>query len=127
MKRTLIEIAAELRDLPDEELATVFHLAVADRKLTEYPWLRGQHYVMALAYQADESDDEATERWGQWQLAMITRPDPDHYSRAISGELILGEDLGFCQEGTCIECGADCCSNLKHGICPICGAKVFMT
>ena len=55
------------------------------------------------------------------RVEAVASPDPSHYGES------LGPDWGLCQFGVCGTCGVGARSNVKNGICAVCGATVFMT
>ncbi len=60
--------------------------------------------------------------WEPWKFEAVAYVDPEHY-----GEGHLGPDWGFANEGKCESCGSWVRSNVKRGLCSICGSKVYMT
>lgn len=66
--------------------------------------------------------DETTGTRDPWEIQAVAYRDP-----ALWPADNLGPDWGFCEFGQCQECGTAVRSNVKEGICPVCGAKVRMT
>ena len=79
-------------------------------------------FFLGTASKLLESNDEETERWGNWKIKAVAYVDREEY-----GEDELGTDWGFCQFGECQFCGISVRSNLKHGVCPVCHSKVSMS
>jgi rubrerythrin len=106
---------AELRRLPLEELVAileeVFKLRQADQKQSESMCER---LFIGLAQKNSESPQS-------YMLQAVAYPDPNFYGKA------LGPDWGFCQSGVCMACATTVRSNVKHALCPICGASVYLT
>jgi hypothetical protein len=124
--KSLREISTELSALSDEELVAVFQEAFSGRpKTTAEPWIRSMHYFVGITYQYDESDDGLPPQWSSWKISVIAKPDPAEYQND-SAELFVGADWGFCQEAEC-SCGYHVRSNMKCGVCQICGKNVAMT
>ncbi len=63
-----------------------------------------------------------SEHSGSWKIEAVAYVDREEY-----GENVTGTDWGFCNFGECQSCGMAVRSNLKHGVCPVCSSKVFMT
>ncbi|MEO6811800.1 MAG: hypothetical protein ABI353_22050 [Isosphaeraceae bacterium] len=118
-RRQLVE---SLSRLPVEELAAVLR-EVFDGSL---PWPKEQsfcrnRFFLGVASSDLESDEDQAERWGRWKLEAVASPDPTHYGTQT------GPDWGLCQSGECGVCGVGARSNVKHGLCAVCGADVSMT
>jgi hypothetical protein len=79
-------------------------------------------FFLGTASSLLESSDEETEHWGNWKIEAVAYVDREEY-----GEDGLGADWGFCQFGECQFCEISVRSNLKHGVCPVCGSKVSMS
>ena len=127
MTRNLQEISAELSSLTDEELVAVLQNIFAGRqKAVPDPSIRSQHYFVGIAYQLDENDEVGQPpQWSNWKISVVAKPDPTDYAPDATG-LFVGADWGFCQEAEC-SCGYHVRSNMKRGICQICGRNVWMT
>jgi hypothetical protein len=83
-------------------------------------------YFLGAASQLREDDldidaDPQLHRWGEWRIQAIAYLDRTHYPHGHA------DDCGFCEGGTCMVCKTDVRSYAKHGICPVCGNKVYMT
>lgn len=79
-------------------------------------------FFLGTASSLLESSDEEAEPWDTWKIEAVAYVDEEEY-----GEDVLGTDWGFCQFGECQFCGISVRSNLKHGVCPVCGSKVSMS
>lgn len=116
-----------LGSIPDEEMLDLLRQVFARRTPNpeEAAYCRTRYFLgTASSMLDDESDPEAdpsVQQWGAWEIEAVAYPDPDHYGSAF------GPDWGFCEGGTCLTCTTKVRSNVKYGLCPICGAKVFMT
>lgn len=115
------EVVEILRALPDEELLTVLQEVFEGRQ--PYPleaaWHRSR-FFLGIAGSQRESDEGKPERWAAWEIRAAAYVARDEYPEGN------GPDWGFCQHGTCPDCGTEVSSNVKLGICPICGAAVGM-
>jgi hypothetical protein len=79
-------------------------------------------FFLGTASSPLENDDEEPERWGTWKIEAVAYVDGEECE-----EDVLGTDGGFCQFGECQFCGIPVRSDLKHGVCPVCGSKVSMS
>lgn len=116
------QLIDRLKELPVEELIAVLRAVFEDPK----PWLEQTSYYrsrffLGTASAELESDEGEPERWGPWEIHAVAYPDPIHNGDG------LGPTWGLCQEGPCSVCGVRARSNVKHGICSVCGASVGMT
>jgi hypothetical protein len=116
------ELAEHLRRLPVEELVSVLQDVFASRLPfpNETAFCRNR-FFLGVASSDLESDKGEPESWGPWTIEAVAYPDPAHYGDT------LGPDWGLCQSGACCNCDVRACSNVKNGICAICGATVYMT
>lgn len=105
----LEQLSAKLQSLSDEELVAVIQDALARR-----PAGNDGHLFLGIA-----SED------GDWQVEALAKPEVEHYAPSRPSEVFVGP-TGFGQEGTCT-CGFKVRSNMKHGVCSICGNPVSMT
>lgn len=60
----------------------------------------------------------------KWEFAAVAYVDTDQYAEGTRG---LEGDYIFFQHGKCDTCGIWVVSDLKGGICPVCGSKVALT
>ena len=111
-----------LSNLPDERLVDVLRrvFVVKQPAPEESAFCRNRFYL-ATAWSYLESDEGEPQRWGPWQFQAVAYVDPAEWGES------LGPDYGLCQEGSCGTCGTRVRSNVKQGLCPICGARVYMT
>lgn len=111
-----------LRQSPVEELVAVLQAVFKDRQPApeEESFCRNR-FFLGTAWSELESDEGQPHRWGPWDVDAVAYPDPDEYGES------LGPDYGLCQSGTCTGCGFEVRSNVKRGLCAICGAGVNMT
>jgi hypothetical protein len=82
-------------------------------------------FFLGTASSLLESSEGEPEHWGDWKIEAIAYVDREEPGE--SAEDGLEPDWGFCQFGKCQSCAMAVRSNLKHGICPICGSKVSMS
>ena len=116
------ELAEQLRRLPVEELVAVLHDVFAARgPFPEEAAFCRNRFFLGVASSDLESGDGEPERWGPWRIEAVAFSDPSHYGKS------LGPDWGLCQSGECGDCGVGARSNVKNGICAVCGATVHMT
>ncbi|MEW4571149.1 hypothetical protein AB1L88_25035 [Tautonia sp. JC769] len=116
------ELAEELRRLPVEELVAVLRDVFEARcPFPEESAFCRSRFFLGVASSDLESDGGEPERWGPWRIEAVASPDPSHYGGS------LGPGWGLCQSGGCGACGVGARSNVKNGICAVCGAAVFMT
>lgn len=115
------QLVEHLSRLPIEELVAVlrelFNIRIPNPEETSFNHSR---FFLGIASSLLESDDGGSEQWGPWELAAVAYPDPAHYTG-------LGPDWGLCQFGGCMVCGVEARSNVKNGLCSVCGASVYMT
>ncbi len=111
-----------LSNLPDERLVAVLRrvFAVKQPAPEEAACCRNRFYV-GTAWSDLESDEGEPQRWGPWKLDAVAYVDSREYGDD------LGPDYGLCQAGSCQSCGTRVRSNVKHGLCPICGGPAYMT
>jgi hypothetical protein len=115
------ELVERLLAASDGELREVLR-QVFERRMP-YPEEAAYHrsrFFLGVVSSELESEPEAPERWGAYQLRAVAYADRDTY----------GDDPGpdgWAQRGTCEACGTSVCSNLRQGVCPVCGAAVRMS
>lgn len=115
-------IAECLLQLKDEELVAVFRNVFSDRLPSpEEAGHCRNRFFLGTAWSYRQSDEDEPERWGPWQIDAVAYPNPTVWGDS------LGPNYGLCQAGTCGGCGLTVRSNVKEGICPICGDAVYMT
>jgi hypothetical protein len=110
-----------LSGLPDERLVDVLRrvFAVKQPAPEEASYCRNRFYL-GTAWSNLESDEGHPQRWGQWELDAVAYVDPAEWGGS------LGPGYGLAQAGSCGTCGMRVRSNVKNGLCPICGARVYM-
>jgi hypothetical protein len=116
------QLVEHLRRLPVAEFVAVLR-DVFDARLPcpeETAFCRNR-FFLGVASSDLESDQGEPKRWGPWELEAVAYPDPAHYGGG------LGPDWGLCQSGACVGSGARACSNVKNGVCAVCGAAIDMT
>ena len=115
-------LSEQLARLPVEELVAVLRDVFAARLPfpEEAAFCRSRFYL-GTAHSDLLSDPGAAEAWGPWQTDAVAYPNPAEWGDS------LGPDYGLCQAGTCMGCGTAVRSNVKGGVCPVCGAAVWMT
>jgi hypothetical protein len=119
MDKALID---HLKSLPDAEfLATLQEVFRSRQPNPEERGYTRNQYFLGTATSVRESEEGEPEVWEPWSLAAVAYRDREEYRDGV------GPDWGFCQFGTCETCQMPVRSNVKHGICPICGTKVSMT
>lgn len=79
-------------------------------------------FFLGTASSLLKTDEVELEHSRSWQIEAVAYVDKEEY-----GEDVTGRDWGFCNFGECQSCGMAVRSNLKHGVCPICDSKVFMS
>lgn len=116
------ELAEELRRLPVEGLVAVLRDVFATRGPfpEEAAFCRNTFFLGAASSDLESGDGEP-ERWGPWKIEAVAPPDPSHHGDS------LGPDWGLCQSGGCGACGVKARSNVKNGLCAVCGATVNLT
>jgi hypothetical protein len=116
------ELIERLKSLPDAEflavLQEVFHRRQSNAEENDY---NRNQYFLGTASSLRESDDGEPERWAPWSIEAVAYIDRDAYPEGV------GPDWGFCQFATCQACQMPVRSNVKNGICPVCGSKVYMS
>lgn len=116
----VLTISRFLAALPDEQLLTVLQEVFKTKRPNpeEDEYSRNRFFLGT----ADSLLDDATPpAWGPWSIMAVAYPDRDVLAEGF------GPDWGFCQSGTCGECGTNVRSNEKRGVCPICFNNVYMT
>jgi hypothetical protein len=116
------QLVEQLLRVPVEELVAVLRDVFDARQ----PWPEEAAYYrnrffLGIASSELVSDEGEPERWGPWELDAVAYPDPAHYGGSPR------PDWGLCQSGTCVGCGAGARSNVKNGVCAICGTAVYVT
>ncbi len=116
------QIAEFLSGLPVERLVSILRTVfdVTHPAPAEAAHCRSRFFLGA-AWSHLDSDNGEPDRWGPWELEAVAYVDPAEYGDG------LGPDYGLCQEGTCQVCGTRVRSNVKHGLCSICGGPAHMT
>ncbi len=116
-----------MKQLSDEELIAVIYNDLSERTPYEdESAFCKSNYFIGIGYQEDKSKIEGVQKWGEWDITSIAKPDVTEYG-IPSSEIFIGVDWGFCQHGECCNCGFEVSSNMKHGICQICNEKVYMS
>ena len=111
-----------LRMLPDEHLLAVLHEVFTTRQPNPEEQAYNQNcYFLGTASRSRADAPEHAVVWEPWEIQAVAYLDRDTYTATY------GPTWGFCQFGVCTACGTTVRSNVKRGICPICGAKVSMT
>lgn len=116
------QLVGELRELPVEELVAVLREVFDGRSPSpgEAAFCRNR-FFLGIASSDLESEEGEPARWGEWKIEAVASPDPAHYGGHP------GPDYGLCQSGKCTVCRVAARSNVKNGLCAICGAPVYMT
>lgn len=106
------ELANHLCQKQDEELLEI--LKQVFRQRFPYPmessYLRN-HFFLGIASSLFEQ-----ETWSQWKITAIAYVDMETYPKG-------GQGPGFCQFGSCSNCGTAIASSAKTAICSICEQK----
>ena len=111
-----------LRQMKVEELVAVLRDVFADRQpAPEEATFCRNRFFLGTAWSDLQSAEGEPERWGPWQTDAVAYPNATKYGDS------LGPDYGLCEEGTCGGCGLAVRSNVKQGLCPVCGVAVYMT
>ncbi|WP_223257383.1 hypothetical protein [Phormidesmis priestleyi] len=105
----------ELRDI----LFAVFQVRRPNPEEDEY---NKNCFFLGTASSLLENGKGEPKHWGAYKIEAIA-----HVDREECGENVPAIDWGFCQFGECQQCGIAVRSNLKHGVCPLCGSKVYMS
>ncbi len=118
MKRD--EVTAYLVRVPMEELLAVLQEVFEARTPNpeEAAYNRNRFF---LGTASSVLGSEERQDWGPWEIHAVAYIDRDEHPEG------LGPDWGFCEFGTCESCGTHVRSNVKRGICPVCGDRVSMT
>jgi len=116
------QISEYLRQLPVEELVAVLRDVFETRcPFPEEAAFCRSRFFLGVACSDLESDENENERWGRWRWDAVAYPNIAKWGDS------LGPDYGLCQYGNCAGCGLTVRSNVKDGVCPICGVAVYMT
>jgi hypothetical protein len=116
------ELIERLKSLPDAEFLAILQEVFRWRQPNaEENGYNRNHYFLGTASSLRESDDGEPERWASWSIEAVAYIDRDVYPEGA------GPDWGYCQFGTCQSCQIHVRSNVKNGICPICGSNVYMS
>ena len=118
------EVVDYLTGLPTEQFVDVLRRVFARKQPApeESAYCRNKYYLgTASSDQLESDNDEEPPRWGPWEHDVVAYPDPQAWGDS------LGPDYGLAQVGSCGTCGVRVRSNVKQGLCPICGGKVYMT
>ncbi len=122
-QRAVVEL---LTTLPDEDLLAVLQAVFKVKRPNPEEDAYNQNcYFLGSASRLLASEEGEPERWEPWEIEAVAYIDRAAYPNILLDD--NGPDYGFCQGGTCQSCGMTVRSNVKHGICPICGNKVYMT
>ena len=110
-----------LQTLPVEEFVAVLQQVFQNRQPApeEATYCRNC-FFLGTAWSDLESEKDEPTRWGPWTIESVAYPNQEF-------NVGLGPNYGLCQVGTCGACGIEVRSNVKQGLCPICGAEVYMT
>ncbi|HEY3364325.1 MAG TPA: hypothetical protein VGK74_04675 [Symbiobacteriaceae bacterium] len=116
------DISEYLRAIPDEEFLVILEQVFRAKQPNpeESPYNRN-HYFRGIAESRLESTPGEPETWGPWSVEAVA-----YINRVVYPEG-TGPDWGFCQFGTCTVCGTKARSNVKSGVCPICGGEVELS
>jgi len=115
-------VVRRLEACSDEELREVFSQVFKARR--PYPAEEAYHhnrYFLGVASRQLAGEPQEPERWEPAAVYAVADVDRSAYGDGP------GPDVGFSQFGTCDGCGVKVCSNLKQGLCPICGEPVSMS
>jgi hypothetical protein len=116
------KIIDALGRLSDEQLIAVLQEIFSSRRPNpEEDDFNQNRYFFGTSSRILESQEGEPVEWGPYTIEAVAYIDRTHYPEGT------GPDHGFCQFGDCSECGIKVRSNVKHGICPICSARVSMT
>ena len=86
---------------------------------TEVGSVRSRYYL-SVATSSLEAESKKAKVWGQWHTSAVAYLDEAEYPHGCG-------ETSFCQSGTCTECRTDLRGHGKKAICPICGAKKYLT
>lgn len=116
----LLEI---LTKIPNGDLIDLLEQVFAEK--IPYPleteYCRSKYYL-GLATSNDLREDEIdAPDWSEWEKGAVAYIDREEYPFGADPEISYGE------YGHCTKCNINVRSSVKHGICPICGRKVYMT
>jgi rubrerythrin len=119
-------VVALLRTIPDEDLLAILQAVFEVKRPNPEEDAYNQNcYFLGTASRLLASLEGESEHWKPWKIEAVAYIDHEAYPNTSSGN--NGPYYGFCEGGACQNCGMAMRSNVKHGICPICGNKVYMT
>lgn len=117
------KIVAYLSRCSDPELREILFAVFQNRKPNpEEDEYNKNCFFLGTASSLLESNQGEPAHWGTWRIEAVAYVNQEEY-----GKDVLGPEWGFCQFGSCQSCGMEVRSNLKHGVCPVCGSKVSMS
>lgn len=118
-------LVSRLRDLADEELLGVLQRVFTGRTLlgTEVPIVES-HFFLGNATRLYENTPDGGQAWEPWEIHAIAYPDLAAYDADPDW---FGFDYGFSEWAICSTCGIELKCNVKHGICPVCSTKAYLT
>jgi hypothetical protein len=119
--QTIIEF---LKQAPDEQILDILEEVFKNRRPNpeEDEHIRNKYFLGTASSTLSDAGE-----WEPWDIDAVAYPDREAYDLGATLGQGVGPDWGFCQSGTCLSCGISVRSNLKHGICPVCNEKVYMT
>lgn len=123
MNMTSKQAADYLSSLPDKDLREIlFEVFKTKRPNPEEDSFNRNSFFLGTG-SIDKAEEGQPQKWEEARIHAVAYIDREYYPDDKSN----GPGEGFCQFGTCGNCGVAVRSNYKNGICPLCSSKVYMT